>query len=198
MGAAVAIVCRFERNLVLSASLVLVIFSIVVAGAKEIPRSNAIHWLSASILCALLKLMGEWTAMTAILGSYTDLVRPALSVLVIRSIVVTGAVSIPGAHTVHWLTAATLSALLEVVLEWTLVAIVVGLHTHRVSSAALILVLIILKQRHSVLKLIQLIKGVEAIIRVNIQVILLWKLLLLVKNLFKLILVDTIDTIDEV
>ena len=88
-------------------------------------------------------------AAIAVVGSvFGDLVQSASSVLVILGVMEASSIFSPGSNTIHWLAASLLSALLEVIFEGTLEAIVVRLDAHSVSPATLVLV-VDAKQRPS-------------------------------------------------
>ena len=112
---AVPVVGRTLTDLVASASLILVIVSIVVARAIWIPSSNTVHWLTATTRRTRLIVVSLWAAIAVVGSVFGDLVQSASSVLVIGGGVLACSICSPSTNTVHWLTATTCGADLVVV-----------------------------------------------------------------------------------
>ena len=115
MWASISTVQCSLADLVDSAALILMIPKNILTLSIITPGSYTVHWLSTFLSSALLKLMSVWASITVLSSSNCNLVQSATLVLVGILVVSTGTVLIPGANTVHWLSASTNCALHVVV-----------------------------------------------------------------------------------
>ena len=140
MWASITIVHGHLAHTVDAAMLVRVIVLLIEASIIVAPGANTVHWLSTSIVGALLESVGIWTGITIVGSSHCNVVQPASLVLVGFVIVGAGAVFIPCTNTVDWLNATILGALQVVVSIRTSITIVSRSHSNAISTASLVLV----------------------------------------------------------
>ena len=139
--ASIAIVSGSSANLVEAAALVLVTISNVVAGIICTPRANAVHWLRATIVGALLKRIRVGTGKTIVGRCNRDLIQSASLVLVGILVMNTGCILIPRANAVNRLRASDLCALHIAISIGTSISVVGRWTLNHVSSALLVLVI---------------------------------------------------------
>ena len=106
----------------------------------SIPCSNTVHRLGTSSSGALLVVIGVWASISVVGSVLCVLIQSALLVLVVLGVVVTRAVGVPRANTVHWLRAASGSALLVSIGVWTAVTVVSRVSADGVGPAPPVLV----------------------------------------------------------
>ena len=94
------------------------------ARAVRTPSTSTVHRLRATRGGALLVVVAIWAANTVMSGIGAHLVVPAPLVLVVTSVMVTGAIGTPSSNTVHWLRATRSRTGLVVVGVWATIAIV--------------------------------------------------------------------------
>ena len=135
---------RLGGDFVGSASLVLVSTSNMAAGAIGAPLALAIHWLTATRLGTVTKIVGMWAGVPIELGTLNHFVEAAVLILVILFVIVASTIRIPRANTVHWLRAPRRGALVEVVCVWASVTIVSSTSCNLVHPAPLVLMIIIM------------------------------------------------------
>jgi len=88
----------------------------------------------------MLLLIHMWASITIVLSNLTDFVQSASLILMISFLVVACIISSPSSNTVHWLSTASVSALLKLVVVWASMTVVGGSYRHLVQSAFLVLV----------------------------------------------------------
>ena len=167
--ASITIMGSIQANLEVPASPVLVVLGNMLTGSISTPRANTVNWLRATAGCALLVCVLVWTSIAIVSNTGGDLVGSASPVNVISSIMEAVAIHTPVSNTIHWLRATLNCALNLAILMWALLSTQVSHSGDSVSSAALVF-MNILEQRPSVLKLGQVINGVEVILW-NLQVL---------------------------
>ena len=140
--ASVSIVSRRNRNLVKSASLVLVLFLVMEALLVLIPRTNAVHRLGAATHSALNIAVSVWTGISAVSGWSVDNVSAAPLVCVLVLIVEAVRVRAPHSKAIHWLGAALSGALLVRIGVWASKTIVISNSANGIVSASPVLVVL--------------------------------------------------------
>ena len=140
MRAAITVVSSTLVDLVVPASLILVVAAIMIAGCIGTPGSNTVHRLRAATGGALLEIICIWTAVTAVSSICGHLVVPASPVLVVLGIMVASCIGTPGSSTVYRLGTTTLGALLVVVAVCTAITVVSSIGAVLVESASPVLV----------------------------------------------------------
>ena len=139
MWASVATVQSRLAHLVDAATLILVTFTYVMTSIILVPSSNTVHWLSTTIVGALLKLIRVRTSISVVGILQDDLILSALFVTVVVCNIVAERVFIPGSNTINGLRAAAHSTLEVAFCIWASVSIVGRRLTHRICSASLVL-----------------------------------------------------------
>ena len=138
--ASMSVVGSNHRDLVQSALLVLVGVLVMLARIVLIPSANTVHRLGATILGALHIAVSVSTRVPVVGRRHSNLVGPALLVAVIAAIIFASLVGVPRANTVHWLRAASGSALLVSIGVWTAVTVVSRVSADGVGPAPPVLV----------------------------------------------------------
>ena len=129
-------------DLVQSASSVLVILGKVSTGAIWIPGSNAVHWLTATTVCALNIVVAVRASISIVCSVFSVLVGSAPAVLVIQGSVFACSIRTPSSHAIHWLRATTSGALLIVMVIRAAKSIVGSICADLVVSASPVLVIL--------------------------------------------------------
>ena len=141
VGTGKTIVGRCNRDLIQSASLVLVGILVMDTGCILIPSANTVHWLRATILCALHIAISIGTSKTIVGRCNRDLIQSASLVLVGILVMNTGCILIPRANAVNRLRASDLCALHIAISIGTSISVVGRWTLNHVSSALLVLVI---------------------------------------------------------
>ena len=126
-------------DLVGSAALVLVTRSNMIAASIDSPLAFAVHRLTTSALCAMLKLILMRTSIPIVQGRLRNNVQSATLILVIFLFVVASVIHAPSTNTVHRLGTLLSGALLKVVGIWASISTVGRCNRDLVQSAALVL-----------------------------------------------------------
>ena len=146
-----AIKLGIHINIVHAASLVGMIFTFIFTSIICTPSANAVHWLRATIVGALLKRIRVGTGKTIVGRCNRDLIQSASLVLVGILVMNTGCILIPRANAVNRLRASDLCALHIAISIGTCISIVGRSALNHVSSALLVLVIRIIMGAGSIL-----------------------------------------------
>ena len=107
--------------------------------AIHAPVSNTVHWLRATLNCALNLAILVWALLSTQVRLCGDLIGSASLIVVSTSNTAASAIQAPLALAIHRLTATRLGAVLQLVLVWASIAIVQSRLAHLVEAAALVL-----------------------------------------------------------
>ena len=121
-----------------AAALVLMVLLCVVARIVVAPSANTINWLSATLVGALLLVVGVWAGLSIVGRSHGNVVQPASLVLVSLVVMSTRVVLSPRANTVNRLGTASLGALLVLVNVWAGVATMLRWSHHHICAATFV------------------------------------------------------------
>ena len=142
--ASIAIVGSSLANLVDTASLILMVYLIIVASIIVAPCSNTVHGLNALLSGALLKSIGVWAGVSIVSRWHRDQVIPASLVLVHFVKVVALSIFLPSSNTVHGLDAKLSAALNVAVSVWASITTVGSGSLNNIGAALLVLVRILI------------------------------------------------------